>query len=69
MAPALMLSVILAVGILEHDPDIAEPELREAFSSNLYRCTGHENILKRVRDFGIGSSEAKSPNCRVNRLL
>jgi hypothetical protein len=27
IAPALMLSVILAVGILDHDPKIAEPGL------------------------------------------
>ena len=27
--------LMLAVGILERDPDIAEPELREALSSNL----------------------------------
>ena len=48
-----MLSVILAVGMLEHDSDITEPELREAYSSNFYRCTGRQNILKRVRDFGM----------------
>ncbi len=40
--------LMLAVGILEHDPDIAEPELREALSSNLCRCTGYQNILKSV---------------------
>jgi carbon-monoxide dehydrogenase small subunit len=39
---------MLAVGILEHDPDIAEFELREALSSNLCRCTGYQNILKSV---------------------
>ena len=40
--------LMLAVGILEHDPDIAEAELREALSSNLCRCTGYQNILKSV---------------------
>ena len=40
--------LMLAVGILEHDPDIAEPELRQALSSNLCRCTGYQNILKSV---------------------
>ena len=40
--------LMLAVGILEHDPDIAESELREALSSNLCRCTGYQNILKSV---------------------
>jgi aerobic carbon-monoxide dehydrogenase small subunit len=40
--------LILAVSILEREPDIAEPELREALSSNLCRCTGYQNILKSV---------------------
>jgi aerobic carbon-monoxide dehydrogenase small subunit len=40
--------LMLAVGILEHDPDIAEPELGEALSSNLCRCTGYQNTLKSV---------------------
>jgi aerobic carbon-monoxide dehydrogenase small subunit len=40
--------LMLAVGILERDPHIAEPELREALSSNLCRCTGYQNILKSV---------------------
>jgi carbon-monoxide dehydrogenase small subunit len=40
--------LMLAVGILERHPDIAEPELRAALSSNLCRCTGYQNILKSV---------------------
>jgi carbon-monoxide dehydrogenase small subunit len=40
--------LMLAVSILELDPDTAEPELREALSSNLCRCTGYQNILKSV---------------------
>ena len=40
--------LMLAVGILERRPDIAEPGLREALSSNLCRCTGYQNILKSV---------------------
>jgi carbon-monoxide dehydrogenase small subunit len=40
--------LMLAVGILERDPEIAEPELREALSANLCRCTGYQNILKSV---------------------
>ena len=39
---------MLAVGILELDPDIAEPEPRDALSSNLGRCTGYQNIQKAV---------------------
>ena len=40
--------LMLAVSILERDPNIAEPELREVLSSNLCRCTGYQNILKSV---------------------
>ena len=40
--------LMLAVGILERHPEIAEPELREALSANLCRCTGYQNILKSV---------------------
>ena len=40
--------LMLAVGILEKDPDIGDTELREALSSNLCRCTGYQNILKSV---------------------
>ena len=39
---------MLAVGVLERDPEIGEAELREALSSNLCRCTGYQNILKSV---------------------
>ena len=40
--------LMLAVGVLEQNPEIGEAELREALSSNLCRCTGYQNILKSV---------------------
>lgn len=40
--------LMLAVGLLERDPNIGEAELREALSSNLCRCTGYQNIMKSV---------------------
>jgi carbon-monoxide dehydrogenase small subunit len=40
--------LMLAVGILERQPEIGETELREALSANLCRCTGYQNILKSV---------------------
>jgi aerobic carbon-monoxide dehydrogenase small subunit len=40
--------LMLAVGILEQNPDIGDAELREALSSNLCRCTGYQNIIKAV---------------------
>ena len=40
--------LMLAVAVLEVDPDIDEDGLREAMSSNLCRCTGYQNILTSV---------------------
>jgi carbon-monoxide dehydrogenase small subunit len=40
--------LMLAVAILERDPEIGEAELRIALSSNLCRCTGYQNIIKSV---------------------
>jgi len=40
--------LMLAVGVLESNPEIGEAELREALSSNLCRCTGYQNIVKSV---------------------
>jgi carbon-monoxide dehydrogenase small subunit len=40
--------LMLAVGVLEREPDIGEAALREALSSNLCRCTGYQNIFKSV---------------------
>lgn len=41
--------LMLAVGVLEADPDIPDAELVHVLSSNLCRCTGYQNILKSVR--------------------
>jgi carbon-monoxide dehydrogenase small subunit len=41
--------LMLAVGVLEKNPDIGDDELRDVLSSNLCRCTGYQNILKAVR--------------------
>ncbi|HEX3953658.1 MAG TPA: (2Fe-2S)-binding protein [Stellaceae bacterium] len=40
--------LMLAVALLEQNPDIDDAELREVLSSNLCRCTGYRNILKAV---------------------
>ena len=42
--------LMLAVEVLEREPDIDEDGLREALASNLCRCTGYLNILDAVRD-------------------
>jgi len=41
--------LMLAVGVLEREPDIGDADLIEALSSNLCRCTGYQNIIKAVR--------------------
>jgi aerobic carbon-monoxide dehydrogenase small subunit len=40
--------LMLAVGLLERDPEIGEAGLREALSANLCRCTGYDTIVKAV---------------------
>jgi carbon-monoxide dehydrogenase small subunit len=41
--------MMLAVGVLERDPDISDEDLIDVLSSNLCRCTGYQNIIKAVR--------------------
>ena len=52
--------LMLAAGVLERDPDISDPDLIEALSSNLCRCTGYQNILKAVRA-AAAEMRAKAP--------
>jgi carbon-monoxide dehydrogenase small subunit len=44
---------MLAVGVLERDPDISNEDLVDVLSSNLCRCTGYQNIIKAVRAAAI----------------
>jgi len=41
--------LMLAVGVLEAEPDISDEDLTAALSSNLCRCTGYQNIVAAVR--------------------
>ena len=41
--------LMLAVGVLEREPDISDDDLVDVLSSNLCRCTGYQNIIKAVR--------------------
>jgi carbon-monoxide dehydrogenase small subunit len=43
--------LMLAVGVLERDPQISDSDLLDVLSSNLCRCTGYQNIIKAVRAF------------------
>ena len=41
--------LMLAVGVLEREPDISDEDLMDVLASNLCRCTGYQNIIKAVR--------------------
>jgi carbon-monoxide dehydrogenase small subunit len=41
--------LMLAVSVLEREPDISDEGLIDVLSSNLCRCTGYQNIIKAVR--------------------
>ena len=41
--------LMLAVGVLEREPDVSDADLVDVLSSNLCRCTGYQNIVKAVR--------------------
>jgi carbon-monoxide dehydrogenase small subunit len=41
--------LMLAVNVLERQPDIGDDEMLDVLSSNLCRCTGYQNIIKAVR--------------------
>lgn len=41
--------LMLAVSVLEREPDISDEGLLDVLSSNLCRCTGYQNIIKAVR--------------------
>lgn len=41
--------LMLAVGVLEREPNISDEDMLDVLSSNLCRCTGYQNIIKAVR--------------------
>ena len=41
--------LMLAVNVLERQPDIGDEELLDVLASNLCRCTGYQNIIAAVR--------------------
>ena len=55
--------LMLAVGVLERDPDISDEDLLDVLSSNLCRCTGYQNIIKAVRAAGERDAQPMSWIC------
>ncbi len=53
----LMTSLVL----LKNNPDPSEPEIREALSGNLCRCTGYQNIVKAVQQAASALSAQAAP--------
>jgi carbon-monoxide dehydrogenase small subunit len=52
--PGMMMT---AVALLERNPNPTEPEIREAISGNLCRCTGYVNIVKAIQHAALRLSE------------
>jgi aerobic carbon-monoxide dehydrogenase small subunit len=53
--------LMLAVNVLETDPDLTNEEILDILSSNLCRCTGYQNIIKAVRSTFV---EMRCPTAR-----
>ena len=45
--------LMLAIGVLEKEPDISDDDMLDVLASNLCRCTGYQNIIKAVRAAAI----------------
>lgn len=43
--------LMLAIGLMEQNPEIGDAELQDHLSSNLCRCTGYQTIIKAVLDY------------------
>jgi carbon-monoxide dehydrogenase small subunit len=56
--PGMMMTSLV---LLKHNPDPSEPEIREALSGNLCRCTGYQNIVKAVQQAASALSAQAAP--------
>jgi len=53
--------LMLAVNVLERQPDIGDEEMLDVLSSNLCRCTGYQNIIKAVHAAAAQMRKAAAP--------
>ena len=54
--PGMMMT---ARALLDRNPDPSEPEIREAISGQICRCTGYENIVRSVRAAALAEHAAR----------
>jgi carbon-monoxide dehydrogenase small subunit len=52
--------LMLAVNVLETNPNITDAEMLDILSSNLCRCTGYRSIVKAVKDAALEMRMANS---------
>jgi len=50
--------LMLAVNVLERQPDIGDEDMLDVLASNLCRCTGYQNIIKAVRAAAVEMRKA-----------
>lgn len=55
--------LMLAVGVLEREPEISDEDLMGVLASNLCRCTGYQNIVKAVR---AAAAEMRKPSAAAS---
>jgi len=49
--------ILSAKALLDHNPTPTEPEIREAISGNLCRCTGYTQIVEAIQAVATGRDE------------
>jgi carbon-monoxide dehydrogenase small subunit len=54
--------LMLAVAVLERDPQISDEDLMTALASNICRCTGYQTIVAAVRDAARELRLGATPN-------
>jgi aerobic carbon-monoxide dehydrogenase small subunit len=54
--------LMLAVNVLERQPDISDEDMLDVLASNLCRCTGYQNIIKAVRAAAAEMRKSAAPH-------
>ena len=59
--PASTDEAVAVLSELRDHPDASEPEIREALSGNLRRCTGYQGVIEAVRLAAAAGAETQEP--------